>query len=105
MGGFPAWVGTGGPPPSPPPGAVTTKGLVMGYYDGNTVTGLWNYPQHYALNDNHFTTQFGPSSPGAINLISAQSNGFAALHSVVDGSANLLHRTHEPCGDAPKTPS
>jgi hypothetical protein len=21
----------------------------MDYYDGNTVTGLWNYAQHYAL--------------------------------------------------------
>src|ERR1700726_5236128 len=27
-------------------------GIVMGYYDGNTVTGLWNYAQHYVLNDN-----------------------------------------------------
>ena len=27
-------------------------GLVMDYYDGNTVTALWNYAQHYALNDN-----------------------------------------------------
>ena len=23
------------------------KGIVMDYYDGNTVTGLWNYAQHY----------------------------------------------------------
>ena len=22
------------------------KGLVMGYYDGNTTTALWNYAQH-----------------------------------------------------------
>src|SRR5947209_9460621 len=27
-------------------------GLVMGYYDGNTVTALWNYAQHYAMSDN-----------------------------------------------------
>ncbi len=27
-------------------------GLVMGYYDGNTVTALWNYAQHYSLSDN-----------------------------------------------------
>ena len=25
-----------------------TTGLVMGYYDGNTVTALWNYAQHFA---------------------------------------------------------
>ena len=24
----------------------------MSYYDGNTVTGLWNYAQHFAMSDN-----------------------------------------------------
>jgi phospholipase C len=57
------------------PAVVTTKGLVMGYYDGNTVTALWEYAQNFALNDNFFDTQFGPSSPGAVNLISGQTNG------------------------------
>jgi len=32
----------------------------MNYYDGNTVTGLWNYAQHFAMNDNSFGTTFGP---------------------------------------------
>jgi phospholipase C len=100
MDGFPAWTGTAGPPPSAPPAAVATTGLVMGYYDGNTVTALWNYAQHYALNDNHYTTQFGPSSPGAINLISGQSNGFAAMINVLGSTGNLLHPTHEAFGDA-----
>jgi phospholipase C len=45
-------------------------GIVMGYYDGNTVTAYWNYAQHYAMSDNSYNTQFGPSSPGAVNLIS-----------------------------------
>lgn len=44
-------------------------GQVMAYYDGNTVTALWNYAQNYALNDNSFTTVYGPSTPGALNLI------------------------------------
>jgi phospholipase C len=56
-------------------GAFGTKGQVMGYYDGNTVTALWNYAQHFALNDNSFSTNFGPSTPGALNLISGQTNG------------------------------
>jgi phospholipase C len=43
---------------------------VMGYYDGNTVTALWNYAQHFAMSDNSFGTTFGPSTPGALNLIS-----------------------------------
>jgi phospholipase C len=47
----------------------------MGYFDGNTVTALWNYAQNFALNDNSYNTQFGPSSPGAVNLISGQTNG------------------------------
>ena len=42
----------------------------MGYYDGNTVTALWNYAQNFSLNDNSFDTNFGPSTPGAINVIS-----------------------------------
>ncbi len=43
---------------------------VMNYYDGNTVTALWNYAQKYAMSDNSYSTTFGPSSPGAINVIS-----------------------------------
>jgi phospholipase C len=107
--GFPAWVGTAGGSaangPLPPPAAAGTKGLVMGYYDGNTVTAFWNYAQHYAMSDNSFGSQFGPSSPGAINLISGQTNGFSHATNVQDGSGNLLHPTHEAFGDAKKTSS
>ena len=53
---------------------------VMAYFDGNTVTALWNYAQHYAMNDNSFDTTFGPSTPGALNLISGQTgNSHLAL--------------------------
>jgi phospholipase C len=48
---------------------------VMAYFDGNTVTALWNYAQHFAMNDNSFGTTFGPSSPGAINLVSGNTHG------------------------------
>jgi phospholipase C len=44
--------------------------VVMGYYDGNTVTALWNYAQHFAMSDNFHGTTFGPSAVGAINLAS-----------------------------------
>jgi phospholipase C len=71
---FPMATGTAGPPPSNIPQASTT-GLVMGYYDGNTVTALWNYAQHYAMSDNSYGTNFGPSTDGALNLISGQLNG------------------------------
>jgi phospholipase C len=51
--------------------------LVMDYFDGNTVTGLWNLAQNFAMSDNFFGTTFGPSTPGAINLISGDTNGAA----------------------------
>ena len=38
---------------------------VVDYFDGNTVTALWNYAQHFAMSDNSFNTTFGPSAPGA----------------------------------------
>jgi phospholipase C len=72
---FPVSVGTAGSPPSPPPSGVLTKGLTMGYYDGNTVTALWYYAQRFAMSDNSWDTIFGPSTPGALNLISGQTNG------------------------------
>lgn len=50
-------------------------GLVMDYYDGNTVTALWNYAQRFAMSDNSYGTTFGPSTPGALNLISGQTGG------------------------------
>jgi phospholipase C len=93
---FPGSTGTAGPPPSVLSGAGIehTKGLVMGYFDGNTVTALWNYANHFAMNDNTYTSQFGPSTPGAINLIAGQTNGLAAYTKVVSGGA-LLHSSHE----------
>jgi phospholipase C len=57
-------------------------GLVMDYYDGNTVTGLWNYAQNYAMSDNSYDSVFGPSSPGALNLISGQTHGVQAVDPV-----------------------
>jgi phospholipase C len=89
MDAFPAATGVGGAP-----GGIG-KLLVMGYYDGNTVTAMWNYAQHFALNDNAWTTTFGPSTPGALNLISGQTAGFDAYVNVVDASNNLLFKTHE----------
>jgi phospholipase C len=64
---------TEGEPCAPP--VFSVPGLVMGYYDGNTVTALWNYAQHFALNDNSYNTTFGPSTPGHLNLVSGQTHG------------------------------
>jgi phospholipase C len=56
-------------------GGCTDKSIVMDYFDGNTVTGLWNYAQHYAMSDNSYSDVFGPSTPGAINVISGNTFG------------------------------
>lgn len=53
----------------------TPHEIVMGYYDGNTVTALWNYAQWFAMSDNFHGTNIGESTVGAINLISGQSHG------------------------------
>src|SRR5580693_10705933 len=68
---FPSYtqVETCSPPDTAPPG------LVMDYYDGNTVTALWNYAQRFAMSDNSFDTVYGPSTPGALNLVAGQTNG------------------------------
>jgi phospholipase C len=49
--------------------------LVMDYFDGNTVTALWNYAQNFSMSDNSYGTVPGPSTPGALNLISGQTHG------------------------------
>src|SRR5215467_4513982 len=59
--------------------AVCPPGIVMDYYDGNTVTALWNYAQNYSMSDNNWDTTFGPSTPGALNVISGNTAGSSAL--------------------------
>jgi phospholipase C len=54
-------------------------GIVMDYYDGNTVTGLWNYAQNYAMSDNNWDTTFGPSTEGAIDVTSGLSSDSYAV--------------------------
>ena len=56
-------------------GAFGTKGQVMGYFDGNTTTAMWNYAQHFAMSDNAYTDTYGPSTPGALEVVSGQTNG------------------------------
>ncbi len=62
---------------------------VMGYFDGNTVTALWNYAQHYAMSDNSFDTMFGPSTPGALNLIAGQTGGEITFKGTVQQGTGL----------------
>src|ERR1700742_1150440 len=100
---FPEFTGTAETGAS---GAFGTTGLVMGYYDGNTVTALWNYAQHYAMSDNSYSDQYGPSTPGAINVIAGQTNGFVLGKSsfpgefIADGQGGkTLMGDTDPTGD------
>jgi phospholipase C len=110
MDAFPASVGTAGPPPAGG-GIFATDGLTMGYFDGNTVTGYWNYAQRYAMNDNSYGTNFGPSTDGAVNLISGQLNGVIEDISpggstIDDGNGGLtLISDADPVGDKCSTTS
>jgi len=86
-------------------GVLATSGLTMGYFDGNTVTAYWNYAQHYAMSDHQFDVVFGPSTPGAINLASGQTNGVvndqgAEGGITADGSGGFtLISDPQPTGD------
>jgi phospholipase C len=75
---FPEYTGNGTTGGS---GAFGTKGQVMGYYDGNTVTALWQYASHFAMNDNAYTDTFGPSTPGALEVVDGQTNGLQLIKS------------------------
>ena len=79
---------------------------VMGYFDGNTVTALWNYAQFFAMSDNSYGTTFGPSTPGVLNLVSGQTNGVIAtlngtgdeVSGGSDGSLTMIGDA-DPLGD------
>lgn len=71
-------VGTGGG--NTPFGTPCNANTVMDYYDGNSVTALWNYAQHYSMSDNSYGTTFGPSAPGAINLVSGDTGEVDTEH-------------------------
>jgi phospholipase C len=92
--------------------ADTSSGgnIVMGYFDGNTVTALWNYAQSFAMSDNSFGTTFGPSTPGLMNLVAGQTNGVAATlngtgNEVSDGNGGLtVIGDPDPIGDVCSNP-
>ena len=74
-------------------GAFGTNGQVMGYFDGNTVTAFWHYAQNFAMSDNNYTDTYGPSTQGALAVISGQTNGAQNIvgtsSSIADGQGGL----------------
>jgi phospholipase C len=102
---FPKSVGHGNSSRSTSESPLNTTGLTMGYFDGNTVTALWNYAQRFSMSDNSFGSNFGPSTPGAINLISGQTNGVVDIRNGKSGLADggngsfTLISDPDPVGD------
>ena len=101
MDAFPANTGTAS---SGGAGAFGTVAQVMGYFDGNTVTAMWNYAQNFAMNDNAFTDSFGPSTPGALNVVAGTTNGAVVKSGVgavvADGQGGFtLVNDTDPYGD------
>ena len=85
-------------------GAFGRHGLVMGYFDGNTVTAMWNYAQHFALSDNTYTNDYGPSTPGALGVVAGTTNGavvgIGSAATIADGQGGLtLIGDTDPTGD------
>src|SRR5947208_381962 len=70
--------------------------IVMDYYDGNTVTGLWNLAQGFAMNDDFFASTFGPSTPGALNLIAGTTHGATTASGAENGT---IIGDPQPLGD------
>ena len=73
-----------------PFGTPCLASQVMNYYDGNTVTAMWNYAQHYSLGDNSFGVTFGPSAPGAINVVAGDTGGVDTGHLANNPSVSTL---------------
>jgi len=83
-------------------GAATPGNMaVMDYYDGNTVTALWNYAQGFAMSDNSYGTGYGPSTPGVLNLVTGNTYGAAC------GPSDGVNGPQPACGaklSQPATP-
>jgi phospholipase C len=96
---FPEFTGVGSTTTAPCPDYGHGQNLVMGYFDGNTVTAMWYYANHFALSDNFFGTTFGPSTPGHINLISGQTNGASPANQSGNTIQGTIIGDPQPTGD------
>lgn len=71
-------------------GDLASAKTVMGYFDGNTVTALWNYAQHFTLSDATYTDTFGPSTPGVLELVAGQTHGAQLIAPIPSTPGSML---------------
>jgi phospholipase C len=84
----------------------------FGYFDGNTVTALWNYAQRFAMSDDSFGTTFGPSTPGLLNLVAGNTfegtitNGKSGKGNIAGAaSSGAVIGDPDPSGDVCSNPN
>lgn len=77
--------------------------LTITHYDCDTIPYLWNYAKHFTLFDHFFEGMAGPSTPGNIEIIAAQSGGTQAArfpndrnNGVVNGPGDPIYDDTEP---------
>ena len=93
--------------------APCNPSVVMDYYDGNTVTALWNYAQNFAMSDNNFATEYGATIEGHLNLAAGTTQG-AVLSPAGSTSPDVtvngtvvanISSTYDDCGSGAVTVS
>ena len=84
----------------------------LGYYDGNTLTALWNYAQYFAMSDNSFGTTFGPSTPGLLNFVAGNTyagsvmNGLSPKNFIANAAiTGAVIGDADPFGDVCSNPA
>jgi phospholipase C len=68
---------------------------VVGYFDGNSTTALWNYAQHFAMSDNFFDTIFGQSTAGVLHLAAGD------ITNALCGDPSGIYENVPVCGKTP----
>ena len=80
---------------------------------------MWNYAQNYAMSDAFFDSNYGPTFPGHLNVISGnthgavlvrQGNDSSSLFTAADGSLTVINNIApapnlDDCGDATTHPA
>ena len=87
------------------PAPRCSYGSTMDYYDGNTVTALWNYAQRFSMSDNSHDATYGPTLLGHLNLAAGQTHGAVVTGGTTGAVANGTmisngNAKYEDCGPA-----
>ena len=70
------------------PSNISVNGLPVGYYDKSDIPYYWDYANNYMLCDNFFSSEFGPTFPNHLYIVSgaAGPNGLSNSSYSLNGS-------------------